>query len=82
MSDHWAEELSSREQRERQLQAMSPLHRAGLILDYEIFLQEDSDAIEVILNHEFGSESSPTVSLHVPVSSTSQKVQAEHAGPF
>ena len=57
MSNYWSEDLSHREQRQRELYALSPLQRAGLILDYEIILLEDSDPIEEILNHEFGPNS-------------------------
>ena len=42
-----------KENRRQQLNALSKLQLTGLILDYELILTEDSDPIEVVLNHEF-----------------------------
>jgi len=46
------------ERRERELRALSPLHLAGLIIDYGIFLQEYSDPVDLVLEFEFGPEGS------------------------
>lgn len=71
-----------REHRKRELKSLSSLRLAGLILDYDIFLQEDSDAVEVILNHEFGPEIPLNNTPQVPVHLTTQLEQAEYAGPI
>ena len=45
-------------ERRQLLQDLTPLELTGLILDLDLWLEEDSDPIEVILEHEFGSATS------------------------
>ncbi len=45
--------LLKRRVRRADLEAMTKLQLTGLILDYDLVLTEESDPVEVILDHEF-----------------------------
>ena len=48
-----SELTESRLQREASLRQLDGIYLAGLVIDYGIWLTEDSDPVELILDYEF-----------------------------